>query len=67
MARAAEVAWCRRSERMATHEVVNHSWPQEVLHPCMAQQETPEPRVAQQVLVWPHLAQLGTPERCEVQ
>jgi hypothetical protein len=30
MAQVAEVAWCKRSERMTTHEVVDHPWPQEV-------------------------------------
>jgi hypothetical protein len=47
MAQAAEVAWCRRSERTTTHEVVDHPWPQEVQQPRVVQQETPEPRVSQ--------------------
>jgi hypothetical protein len=46
MAQAAKVAWCKRSERTATHEVVDHPWPHEVQQPHVAQQETPELRVA---------------------
>jgi hypothetical protein len=56
---AAEGAWRRRSERTTTHEVVDHSWSQEVQKLRVAQWETPEPRVARQVSVWLHLAQWG--------
>jgi hypothetical protein len=40
MARATEIAWCRQSERTATHKMVDHPWPR------VAQQETLEPHVA---------------------
>jgi hypothetical protein len=49
----------RRSERTATHKVVDHLWPQEVQKLRVAQWENPEPRVARQVSVWLHLAQQG--------
>jgi hypothetical protein len=67
MARATEVAWCRRSERTATHEVVDHPWPQEVQQPRVVQQETPEPRVALQASSRPHRAQIpeGLPMSAE--
>jgi hypothetical protein len=39
--------------------VVDHSWPQEVQKPHVAQRETPEPRMARQMSVWLRLAQQG--------
>jgi hypothetical protein len=74
---AAEGAWRRRSERTATHEVVDHPWSQEVQKPhvarqvsmwlCLEQRGMTGPREAQQASSRPHEAEIpeGLPVRAE--